>query len=42
MRLLIALSIGFTVYCFMTHAPLWLCVVNVVLDALLVLSFIRR
>ena len=37
---LIALGIGFTVYLFTEHAPMWLCIVNVVLDALLVLQFI--
>jgi hypothetical protein len=42
MRLLfIAAGIGFTVYCFMTHQPPWLCILNVVLDVILVLGFLK-
>ncbi len=39
--LFIAAGIGVTVWCFMSHQPPWLCIVNVVLDVLLVLSFLK-
>ena len=38
--LFIAVGVGFTAYCFMTHAPMWLCIVNLVLDVLLILGFV--
>lgn len=42
MRLLfIAVGIGATVWCFMTHQPMWVCILNVVLDVMLVLGFLK-
>lgn len=38
----IALGIGVTVYWFMTHQPLWLCIGSLVLDVLLVLEYLKN
>lgn len=39
--LFIAVGIGVTIWCFMSHQPMWLCVLNVVLDVLLVLQYLK-
>lgn len=37
----IAVGIGFTAWCFLTHQPLWVCVVNLGLDVLLILQYLK-
>ena len=42
MRILwLAIGVGFTAYCIMTNSPVWLNVLNVIIDAILILSFLK-
>lgn len=37
----IAGGVGITIYCFMSHAPMWLCIGNVVFDVALILQYLK-
>jgi hypothetical protein len=37
----IAAGVGFTAYCVINHAPTWVIVLNVIIDAHMIITFVR-